>query len=293
MNRSLKLPLFLILAIVSGASWGDTRNMPSADYLELGDDRLYFEMSGDGMPLVLVSGGSGMDLKQWQRVAPALADDYLVISYDPRGVGKSDMPSVRYSDAADLEALLDHLKLDRVGLIGLSSAGGFVLEFAIQYPERVSGVVAAAPFVPGFEFSQSMMDRINRFSEAAQEGRESFLDAMLDDSYFIPAPLDVSVRSIARRIMAENFDKMAGFDPALPIPLEPPLIEQIAAIESPVLLLAGELDHPEVLRRNRFLMENIPDARQKIIVQAGHNLPLENPQAFLSAANPFLQELAR
>ena len=129
---------------------------------------------------------------------------------------------------------------------------------------------------------------INR---AAQEGREPFLDAMFEDSHFIPAPMDASVRSVARDNMAQNFDKGAGFDPALPIPIDPPLLEQLSGIKAPVLLLVGELDHPEVLRRNKFLLDELPFARETVILQAGHNTPLENPEAFLSATDPFLKQI--
>ncbi len=284
--------ILLLSATLASASCGVSHNTASFGLLDLGEDQLYYEVSGKGFPLVLVSGGSGMDMRQWERIVPVLAQNYQVISYDPRGIGRSDNPSARYSDTADLERLLDYLTVDRVGLIGLSSAGGFVLEFAIQYPERVSGVVAAAPFIPGFKFSQTMLTRLDIINRAAQEGREPFLDAMFEDSHFIPAPLNASVRSVARDNMAQNFDKGAGFDPALPIPIDPPLIEQLSEVKSPVLLLVGELDHPEVLRRNSFLMDELPLAHQKVIVQAGHNTPLENPEAFLSATGTFLKQIA-
>ncbi len=283
--------ILLFSATLASASCGVSHNTASSGLLDLGEDHLYYEVSGDGFPMVLVSGGSGMDMRQWERIVPVLAQNYQVISYDPRGIGRSDNPSVRYSDATDLERLLDYLKVDRVGLIGLSSSGGFVLEFAVRYPERVSGVVAAAPFIPGFEFSETMLTRLDNINRAAQEGREPFLDAMFEDSHFIPAPLNASVRSVARDNMAQNFDKGAGFDPALPIMMDPPLIKQLSAVKSPVLLLVGELDHPEVLRRNRFLIDELPLAHQKIIVQAGHNTPLENPEAFLSATGPFLEQI--
>jgi pimeloyl-ACP methyl ester carboxylesterase len=284
--------LISILVLVTSGC-GESSDAPRTGYLALGEDKLYYEVSGQGFPLVLVSGGSGMDLRQWDLIAPTLAKSYRVIRYDPRGIGKSDNPTVRYSDAADLNSLVDHLELDQVGLIGLSSAGGFVLEYAIQYPQRITGLVAAAPFVPGFEFSDTMMARLDLFNQAAEKGRESYLDKMLADSHFIPAPLERSVRVSARENMGYNFDKGAGFDPGLPIPLSPPLIEQLTDIRSPVLLLAGELDHPEVLRRNKYLLEHIRLAEETIIPHAGHNGPLENPDAFLDAMNSFLHNITR
>ena len=291
--KSPNLPACLaLLSVLAVTGCSTLMNAAHAEYLALDEDRLHFEITGQGFPLLLVSGGSGMDSRQWNYIAPALAKSYRVIRYEPRGVGQSDNPTVKYSDTADLAILLDHLQLDQVGLIGVSSAGGFTLEFAIQYPNRVAGVVAAAPFVPGFEFSDSMLSRLNRFNRAAQQGREPFLDQMFEDPHFIPAPLDPSVRNSAREFMAEQIDKGAGFDPGLQIPLLPPLIEQLPGISSPVLLLAGELDHPEVLRRNKYLLAQIRSAEEKIIDRAGHNGPLENPAAFLDAMNGFLLNIA-
>jgi pimeloyl-ACP methyl ester carboxylesterase len=75
--------------------------------------------------------------------------------------------------------------------------------------------------------------------------------------------------------------------------MTPPLIEQLQNVNSPVLLLAGELDHPEVLRRNKYLLSQIRSADEIIIEQAGHNGPLENPYAFLDAMKSFLHDISK
>ena len=129
-------------------------------------------------------------------------------------------------------------------------------------------------------------------NQAAEKGREPFLDSMFDDPHFFPAPLDRSVRKFARENMGQNFDKGADFDANLPIPLEPPLIEQLPKISAPVLLVAGELDHPDVLRRNEFIADRIPVTEEKTISQSGHNPPQENPIAFLESISLFLQSMA-
>jgi pimeloyl-ACP methyl ester carboxylesterase len=169
--------LMICMAITfSAISWSASSDAPHAEFFTPDEDRLHFEIAGQGFPLILVSGGSGMDSRQWDLVSSSLAQSYRVIQFNPRGVGQSDNPTVKYSDTADLDSLLDHLQLDQAILVGVSSAGGFALEFAVQYPDRVAGVVAVAPFFPGFEFSDSMMARINLFSQAAQQGREPFLE---------------------------------------------------------------------------------------------------------------------
>jgi len=259
-----------------------------AGFASVGTDRIYFESSGDGVPLVLVSGGSGMDLRQWHKVIPLLAQTHQVIAYDPRGIGHSDNPSEVYSDGDDLVQLLDHLQLDKVTLVGLSSSGGFALEFAARFPGRLQSLIVSAPFVPGYEFSASMQKRVDRFAGAAQEGREVFLDAMMADPHFVAS---ASEKAFVRKVMAFNFDKAAGFDPQLPIPVEPPLIQQLQSIETPVLLLAGSLDHEDVLLRNRYLQQRIHGAKVSVIPGAGHNPQLETPADFVAEIIRFTADI--
>jgi pimeloyl-ACP methyl ester carboxylesterase len=259
-----------------------------AGFASVGTDRIYFESSGDGAPLVLVSGGSGMDLRQWHKVFPLLARSHRVIAYDPRGIGNSDNPTEEYSDSDDLVQLLDYLQLEKVTLVGLSSSGGFALEFATQFPGRLQNLIASAPFVPGYEFSASMQKRVDRFAEAAQEGREVFLDTMLADPHFIAS---ASEKAFVRKVLASNFDKRAEFDPLLRMPVEPPLIQQLQNIETPVLLLAGGLDHEDILLRNQYLQRKIHDARVSLIPGAGHNPQLETPVDFVAKIIRFAEEI--
>ena len=280
----------LILAgivVVTGNLYADDA---PGDYLRIGNDNIYYEVVGTGEPLLLISGGSGMDMRQWDRVTPDLSQTYRVIRVDPRGIGKSDNPSTPYSDAADIDALLAHLGLNTIGLMGLSSGGGVALEFAVRYPHRLRSLVVAAPFIPGFDFSSEMLERLTRFNTAVENGRDAYLDVILADPHFIPAPLARHIRDDARKNMGFNFDKGADFDGSLPIPMSPPLIERLTEVSTRTLLLAGELDHPEVLRRNRFLLGAIDSASADIVANAGHNAPLENPAGYLAAIQGFLAD---
>ena len=218
----------------------------------------------------------------------SIAENFQAIRYDPRGVGRSDNPTEPYSDADDLEELIVYLGYKRVATVGVSSAGGIALEFALAHSNRTSAVVAAAPFVPGFPFDEAMMKRLQVFSDAAEQGREPFLDSMFDDAHFIPAPLAPEVRDVARRNMAENFDKGASFDPRLTRLASPPVMQRLEELRVPMLLLVGELDHPEIHRRNEFFKGEIAGSEARILSSAGHNSPLENPTAFVDEVVPFL-----
>ena len=64
-------------------------------FVEAESGRPYYEARGEGSPIVLVSGGSGLDLGQWDAVVEALASEYRVVTWDPRGIGRSDNPSAQ------------------------------------------------------------------------------------------------------------------------------------------------------------------------------------------------------
>ena len=212
---------------------------------------LYYETAGEGCPLVFVGGGSAMDSRQWDAQFDFFKKEFKAFRVDPRGIGKSDPPTVPYSDDGDLAALLDSLGMRKAVVVGLSSGGGIVMEFAVTHPERVLGVVAAAPFVPGYPFSEAMQKRVSAIGASFDAGAEAFIQTVLDDPHFIPAPENPAARERARTLIAENFKSFSN-DFSLNRALEPPLVEQVGKIEAPTLLLVGALDHPDLHERTAF-----------------------------------------
>src|SRR5690349_18217962 len=104
---------------------------------------LYYEIYGEGKPLVLIS-GLGYSLWQWHRVVPLLAEHFQVITFDNRGVGQSEKPAGPYSAqilAADTVGLLDALQIERAIILG-HSMGGFIAQaLALDFPGRVEKLI--------------------------------------------------------------------------------------------------------------------------------------------------------
>jgi 3-oxoadipate enol-lactonase len=93
------------------------------------------------LPVVFIN-SLGSDLRIWDNVSAKL--ERPILRYDKRGHGLSDAPAGSYviaDFAADLFGLLEYLKLERVGLVGVSVGGQIALEFASRFPERVAGAV--------------------------------------------------------------------------------------------------------------------------------------------------------
>lgn len=290
------ITLFLVGALVTGlagcASPADVENQSSkieSKWVEFTGNRIYYETVGEGCPVVLIGGGGGMDRRQWDHQFETFGKRYRTIRWDPRDTGKTGAAVGPYSDPEDLAAVLDAEAIERATVIGVSSGGKIALEFSILHPDRVVAVVGGAPFVPGFDHTDEFMERIATFAQAGEKGKEIFVDAMLADAHFVPAPDKPEVRAMVRRLMSESYD--IPFDPAFPREMEPPLIKRLGEVFAPTLLLVETLDHPDLLRRTEFVRDSIPDAKIVMIDQAGHVINMEQPEAFNEAVQAFLQTL--
>ena len=105
--------------------------------------KLYYEIEGDGEPLVLIPGfASGRSL--WSRQTPALSRDFRVITFDPRGISESDKPEGPQTIgllADDLAHLLQALGIASAHIVGVSFGGFVAQEFALKYPSMTRKLV--------------------------------------------------------------------------------------------------------------------------------------------------------
>ncbi|MEX0804384.1 MAG: alpha/beta fold hydrolase, partial [Candidatus Binatia bacterium] len=105
---------------------------------------LYYELYGQGDPLVLVA-GTGISLAPWRiSQVPEFAKHYQVLIYDHRGLGRSDKPDVPYSTrlfAKDCAGLMDALGINKAHVMGHSMGGRVAQWVALDYPEKVRSLV--------------------------------------------------------------------------------------------------------------------------------------------------------
>ncbi len=121
------------------------RQPDQAGYAVNSGVRLYYEVAGDGeRALLFVPPYQIAHSRLWKMQVPFLAHHYRTIVYDPRGNGKSDRPATDYGIDAlvgDALAVLDHLGVERCGLVTVSAGTQTCLHLTARYPDRVSGVV--------------------------------------------------------------------------------------------------------------------------------------------------------
>ena len=116
--------------------------------------RIHYEVHGTGQPtILLLPTWAIVDSRHWKMQVPFLARDYRVITFDPRGNGRSDRPRnpAAYADAAfasDAAAVLDAADTERAVFAAFCSGFSWALLFAAAHPQRVTGIVTIAPTLP-------------------------------------------------------------------------------------------------------------------------------------------------
>lgn len=230
-------------------------------YASVNGITLYYEEYGAGEPLLLLHGNSQV-IEAFTYQIPEFAKQYRVIAVDTRGQGKSTEDGRTYSYdlfAEDMNALLNHLRLDSVNVVGWSDGGNTGLIMAMKYPQKVKKLLTmgANIFIDTTVVAKSVMEEISKDMKSVS----------LDTSY--RARNHVRLMNMLLTEPAYKFD-------------------DLSAIKIPVLVVAGEND---IIKEGhtRKIAEHISKGKLWIEPKATHYLPVENPKRFNEIVLQFLQ----
>lgn len=234
----------------------------AGNYALINGISLYYEVYGTGHPLLLLHGnGQTVDFLCMQ--IPTLAQHFQVIAVDSRGHGKSGAGTTPFSFelfAADMDALLQHLYIDRAHIVGWSDGGNTGLAMAMLYPNRVAKVVTM--------------------------GSNIFMDTSVVDEAMIAEARQMK-QSVANSTEPENKRIARLVDLVLYHPQY--RFEDLQKITCPVLVMAGETD---VIKRahTENMAAHIPKGRLLIAKGETHHYPVKNPDGFNRTVIDFLNE---
>jgi 3-oxoadipate enol-lactonase len=242
--------------------------------------KLYYDVGGQGEPVVLVHGFS-LDLRMWDDQVGPFSQAYQVIRFDARGFGRSSLPGDEvFSAYDDLRMLLDHLRIDRAHVIGLSMGGSTVINFAVTHPDRVRKLVVADSGV-GAAPARRPPDP----NAEIEEVREEWLVSPL----FAPAMEQPAVAQRLRQIIGDysGYHWVHTTNDQRPVP---PVTDRLHELLMPTLVIYGERDTPEVHGSALRLEQGIPNCRRVILPGVGHMSNMEAPAAFNAAVLGFLAD---
>lgn len=228
----------------------------------------------------------GMWDPQWRSLAAA----HRLLRLDLRGFGRSPLPQGRFAHAGDLLAVMDAAGIERAALVGASMGGRVVLEAAVAAPERVTALVLAGAGMPGHDWSADV--RAYWEAEDAAFGRGDLAAAADLNVDFWIAPARAPVRERVRAMQLRAFELQAGVTEDPEEALVADVADRLGEVTSPALVLAGELDHADILAIAGRLERSLPSSSAARIAGAAHLPSLERPDAFDAVVAPFLAATA-
>ena len=250
---------------------------------------LRYQQTGEGAPMILIQ-GANLPMEMWDAQVKFFASEFKVVRYDVRGFGGSGpRDGVPYQSHTDLLALLDHLRIERAHLVGLSLGGRIAVDFALTYPDRVASLVLAGPGLSGYQFDgKAMRSWIERIIAAQGEG-DFFraADIWLETGFMAPAMEKPELAPRLTRLARANARVWASRD--LEVPLSPPAVNRLGEINAPTLLLLGERDVDDEHRIVESLHREISNAQLEVFPGVGHVINLEAPEDFNRIVYQFLR----
>jgi pimeloyl-ACP methyl ester carboxylesterase len=257
--------------------------------LEVPDGKLYYEVAGEGDWLVLVHDGN-LHSVTWDEQFPVFSKSYKVVRYDRRGYGRSAYPEKPYSNIDDLAEVFRQLNIPKATLMGMSAGGGLVIDFTLEHPDRVTGLVLVGAVVSGMGYTDHFRTRGGNLDPAIVSDPAKFADYMChrDPYTFYEGNPEARkrgyeyLRASLQNYRMEKFGLLQGPKrPALP---------NLKEIKVPALIVVGEYDIPDCHAHAGAMEAGISGSKRVIINKAGHIVPLEQPAVFNEIALTFLRE---
>ncbi len=247
------LHAFFILSVsVYGQSIPYGYNDENGDYFEVGNDTdLYYEVYGEGPPLLMLHGGVYGYIGEFENFIPLLAKKYKVICLATRGHVKSDIghePFTYEQRASDAYKLIKHLKLDKVTVIGFSDGGYSAYTLAANYPEVVEKMVVMGAGDQPKESLPSFNYNSEELMATAGEYFKKRLDNMPEPKRWNESLQMLSKLYNTSVVSQEVFQKIA----------------------CPVMVMAGDQDEYSNASACVAAYEYIPKANLSIIPGCGH-----------------------
>lgn len=253
---------------------------------------LYYEMTGQGEPLLFIH-GLGSSTRDWEQQVAFFAPHYQVLTVDLRGHGRSDKPRGRYSIALfadDIAALVQELGAVPVHIVGLSLGGAVAFQLAVDAPQLLKSlvIVNSAPEARAYTLKQRFLLLINSLQRqiiVRLFGMRKMGETL--SKHLFPKPEQSELQRIFIERWAENDPRayLASFKALMGTGWS--VTDRIGNIQCPTLVITADQDYSPVAFKEAYVAK-IPGAELVVIPDARHFTPAERPEAFNAALMSFL-----
>lgn len=258
------------------------------------DSRLYFETHGDGEPLILIPGfASGA--WSWFRQIEKLSKNFRVITFDPRGIGKSKNDSSKIASmktfVEDVLEVLDELKIERANMLGASFGGFVAQEFALSFPDRLDKLILSCTTAGGIDHVKPDIEILRSFSPdptlTIGERIRKFIRPAFTKEFNERRADEVEkvcrlreTNPVADEIYFAQLQAAFTFDTS----------RRLGEIKNRTLVVTGNKDDVVPMQNSLNLAGKLPNAELEIIENGSHLIFIENAKDFNRMVEDFLKK---
>jgi 3-oxoadipate enol-lactonase len=253
---------------------------------------LYYEVHGEGDPLLLVM-GLAADTMAWALQVPAFSAHHRTVIFDNRDVGQSSMAEGPYEItdmAQDTLALADALELESFHLVGVSMGGAIAQEVALAAPDRVRTLTLAMTWPRGGAWAATLSElwsaRVEHMSR--EERVDELMLLTLSEDFFENADGVAWLRDV----MLQNPHPQSAdaFARQLDASSRHDTRERLGSVARPTHVIGAEHDILVPVWKSRELAELIPGARLSVVDAGPHGANLERAEEFNRLLLDFLDQ---
>jgi pimeloyl-ACP methyl ester carboxylesterase len=261
---------------------------------EVNGQRLYYELHGEGEPLLCVH-GLACDTLAWIPQIQDCSSAYKTVIFDNRDVGQSSAAEDDYEIAdmaRDALALADELELGTFHLVGISMGGAIAQEIALQAPDRVRTLTLAVTFPAGSTYARRLAEVwAHRLERISFEQHVDELMLLNHSEEFFENP---DMVEFIRTAMLNNPHRQSpeAFGRQIAACGRHDTRDRLGTLSMPTHVIGGEHDILVPVWKSREVAERIPGAKLTVLEKAPHGLSLERAEEFNAAVLGFIREAA-
>jgi pimeloyl-ACP methyl ester carboxylesterase len=221
-------------------------------YASVNGLKMYYQIHGEGVPLVLIHGGGSTIQTSFGKILPLLAQNYKVIAVELQAHGHTsdrDRPESFEQDADDVAGLMQYLKIGKASFLGFSNGGNTAMQIAIRHSSLVDKLVIISSF-----YKREGM--IPGFFEGMQQATLENMPALLK-TYYLQMNND---QEGLKRMFNKDRERMLNFKDWKD--------EDLTSIKNPSLIICGDKD--VVTREHTVKMSQIIPNAQLLILPGTH-----------------------
>lgn len=266
---------------------------------------LYYEIHGDGEPLLLIM-GLGMDRRGWMFQVPFFSQHFKTIVFDNRGVGQSSKPASAYTTkimAEDASALLDALQIKASNIVGISMGGMISQQLALHFPQKIKKLVLGCTYAaPMKEMDDLIVSSIKSLFGDSSLTLEQIVETKnVDLKLILPFMMSLTLSKsfieknkalidmMVEEVLREGLN-VEGFFGQLQAVRKHDTLLELKNITSPTLVITGGEDRLIPPQCSDEIASRINGAKLVKIPGGSHGFNFEQPDVFNNEVLAFLKK---